>query len=220
MKNLLIIPLMLLCFKVSAQRVVYDKNHLNQVLANQAVRLSAEQAHQSNLKSIETSVKSINLNVASVVLIQDVIYRSLTEVREGLRDGLQVRNMAIYVSDVLKYSNQMMDQAKDEPYLLLFAEENMQWSKRRLLALTEEVNKLVLTGGKEVMMDYVKRDELLDMINHELILLRASVYRAYRAMHYAKQNGLLKSLNPYKNFIERDKDLVNEIFRNYNYLQR
>jgi hypothetical protein len=220
MKNLLIIPLMLLCFKVSAQRVVYDKNHLNQVLANQAVRLSAEQAHQSNLKSIETSVKSINLNVASVVLIQDVIYRSLTEVREGLRDGLQVRNMAIYVGDVLKYSNQMMDQAKDEPYLLLFAEENMQWSKRRLLALTEEVNKLVLTGDKEVMMDYVKRDELLDMINHELILLRASVYRAYRAMHYAKQNGLLKSLNPYKNFIERDKDLVNEIFRNYNYLQR
>lgn len=220
MKNLLIIPLMLLCSKVSAQRVVYDKNHLNQVLANQAVRLSAEQAHQSNLKSIETSVKSINLNVASVVLIQDVIYRSLTEVREGLRDGLQIKNMAIYVSDVLKYSNQMIDQAKDEPYLLLFAEENMQWSKRRLLALTEEVNKLVLTGGKEVMMDYVKRDELLDMINHELILLRASVYRAYRAMYYAKQNGLLKSLNPYKNFIERDKDLVNEIFRNYNYLQR
>lgn len=217
MKKLSALLLVFLSLNATAQ-YVFDKNHFNQVIANQAVRSAAEAVHQSNLKSIETSINTIRLNMGSVVLIQDVIYRSLTEVKEGLKDGLQVKNMSIYINDILTTSNKMVDQAKSEPYLLLFAEENLQWSKKRLLAISLEVQQLVLKGGKDVLMDYTKRDELLDMINNELIIMRASIYRAMRCMYYAKQNGLLRSLNPYKEFIDRDKSLVNEIILNYKHL--
>ena len=115
-----------------AQTIVFDEGHFRQVLDNQAVRTTAENIHQNNLGSIKNSINSINANVSSVVLVQDVIYRSLTEVNEGLKDGLMVKNMTCYVSDIIRNCNKMVDVAKDEPYLLLFAEKQLQWSKARV----------------------------------------------------------------------------------------
>lgn len=203
-----------------AQTIVFDEGHFRQVLDNQAVRTTAENIHQNNLGSIKNSINSINANVSSVVLVQDVIYRSLTEVNEGLKDGLMVKNMTGYVSDIIRNCNKMVDVAKDEPYLLLFAEKQLQWSKARVTDMVLEMNDFILKEGMDAMMDFSKRDYLLDKVNVELIILRASSYRALRSMHYAKMNGLLKSLNPYQGFINRDKGLVNEIIRNTNYLKK
>lgn len=214
--------LTLLCgFNVSiAQTVVFDQRHFEQVTENQIVRSAAEAGHQNNLNSIRNSINNINANMTSVVLIQDVMYRSLTEVNEALKDGLMFKNMTGYVSDIISNCNRMLVEAQGEPYLLLFAESQLQWSRARVTDMVLEMNDFILKEGMEAMMDYSKRDYLLDNINVELVLLRASTYRALRSMHYAKMNGLLKSLNPYQDFINRDRSLVNEIIRNTNYLKK
>lgn len=221
MKNFIVLLISILCLNtVYAQTVVHDKNHFQQVLANHSVRLAAEQVHQSNLKNIEQSIQNINLNLASVVLVQDVVYRSLTEVKEVLNDGLMVKNMGLYVSDILRHGNELKSIAESDPYLLLFAEESIQWSRARVISLVEEVSNFILKNGRDAMMDYSKRDYLLKIINQELILMRSALYKATRSMYYAKRNGLLKSLNPYQYYINRDKDLVNQIIRNTNYLKK
>lgn len=210
----------LLFYQAQAQRVVYDVNHHRQVMDNYASRFVAEQLHQNNLQAIATSVKNIELNFGSIVLMQDAIYRSLVEVNATLKQGILVKNMGVYISQILGYSNDMVSMAQDEPYLLLFAEEYSIHARGRVIDMANEVANLILQGGKGMMMDFTKRDELLKKVIDELIILRGASYGALNSMRFAKRNGVLKKLNPLQNYINRDKQLVNDIIFKYKYLQK
>ena len=45
-------------------------------------------------------------------------------------------------------------------------------------------------------------------------------YGAWRAMYWAKERGIIASLDPYANFINRDKAIVSRIIQNAKYLQQ
>ncbi len=221
MKNLIKYGLpFLIFFQVQGQTIVFDKNHNDQVWDNYRMRVTNETIHQNNLQVISTSIKNIELNLGAVFVIQDAVYRSLTEVNAGLKQGIMVKNMSQYTNDILKYSNEMVTMATNEPYLLLFAEAYSIHSRGRVIDMATEVSDIILKGGKELMMDFTKRDALLRKITDELVLLRGMSYGAMNAMKFAKQNGVLKKLNPLQNYINRDKQLVDEIIFKYKYIQK
>jgi len=220
MKYILLLIFIGLAVELKAQRVVFDKGHFNQVLENQAVRTSAELATDAELKSINKSVDDINFNIASVTLVHQAIFNSLNNVNHALKEGLVIKNMTTYVSDIVKYSNQLLDEGKTDPHLLLFAEKHVQWSRERITNLVLEVNDFITNEGVGALMDFSKRDWLINNVNTELLLLRASLYNANRSLHYARINGVLKSLNPYQGFINQDQQLLNEVIRNTNYLKK
>ena len=60
-------------------------------------------------------------------------------------------------------------------------------------------------------MDYEKRDALLRKIVLELRVMRALAYSMHRSMYYAKLRGILRSVNPYSEFINRDRRMVDDI---------
>lgn len=202
-----------------AQRVVFDRNHFNIVNENGAVRLAAENTHNNYLNTIRNRLDDINLNISSVVVVQALIHRSLTQVNQALKSGIALTQVAQISTEIIRESNAMIDIAGSEPYLLLFAEDVARQMKSRGINLVSEVSAFVLKEGSNVLMDYEKRDALLRKVILELKVMRALCYSMGRSMYWAKLNGILKTANPYRDFINQDTRMAQEIIRNYQLLK-
>lgn len=200
--------------------IIYDAKHLAIVGQNAAVRSAAEVTHNSYLSTIKERLDDINLNVSSVVLVQDMIHRTLTEVDQALRTGLTVRQIGQISTEIIHECDLMIQTARGAPHLLLFAEDVARQMKNRGVNLASEVSEFILKEGQNVLMDYEKRDALLRKIVLELRVMRALAYSMHRSMYWAKFNGIFRTLNPYGQFINQDKRLVDDIIYKINTLKQ
>lgn len=224
MKKLFRILLCLLPFSFNlstafAQEYVFDPSYFESVVANQAVRSSAEAAHNQYLGKINNNLDDINVNVGSVVLAQTIIYNGLADVNSALKDGLEVKYMGTITADMISYLNQALELAKAQPYLLLFATNMANEMKVRSVSLVTDVSAFVLKSGNNVLADYNGRDQLLRKVTQQLQILNSLAYGTWRAMYWTKERGLLASVNPWQNFINKDKFFVQQIIQKAKYLQ-
>ena len=203
-----------------AQRVVYDKKHLQSVSENAVVRQSAELTHNQYLEKIDQNLQNINANTSAVVTAQSIIYDGLSNVNSALKNGLMLRNMGMIITDLMSYANQMIQMARAEPYLLLFAEDFSRQMTLRSTRLVTDVSGFVLKEGSNVLADYNSRDQLVRRVCQELQLISSLVYGAWKAMYWAKQRGVFKSLNPFQEFIYQDRQYVEDIIRGAKYLKQ
>jgi hypothetical protein len=203
-----------------AQQYVIDYQHLVAVSQNAAVRSSAELTHDQFLGKINNNINDLNTNVGSVVLAQTMIYNGLSNVNSALKHGLAVKNIAFIVADMTGYIDQALAMANSEPYLLVFAGNIAADMRTRSLALVSDVSGFVLKEGNNVLADYNARDELLRKVITQLQILDGLAYGAWKAMYWAKERGLIASLNPFANFISQDTRIVGQIIQNAKYLHR
>ncbi|QPH38670.1 hypothetical protein [Pedobacter endophyticus] len=211
MKIFLGFVLIALQMQAVAQRVVFDRSHFNIVNENGAVRLAAENTYHSYLSAINNRLSDINVNLSAVVTVQSIILSSLTQVDQGLKSALAVRQIGSLVAEIAAESSEMTEMAKSDPHLLLFAEAVSRQLKDRGINLFSEVSAFVLKEGENVLMDFEKRDALLKKIALELRVIRALVFSMKKSMYWAKTNGVLRSLNPYQGFVNQDLRLGNDI---------
>jgi len=218
-----LILLFALCFSLSAlkaQEYVYDPMYCESVIVNAADRSAAETTHNHYLGQINNNVTTINTNVSSVVLAQTIIYNGLANVNSALKDGLAVKNLSVVIADMVNYLNQCLVMAKDRPELLLFAQNIGQQMQQRAVALVSDVSGYVLKEGDNVLADYNSRDQLLRKVTMQLQVIDGLAYGAYRAMYWAKERGIIASVNPYQAWINKDLSLGNQIIANAKYLKQ
>lgn len=204
----------------NAQQYVFDPQYFSSVVANGAVRSIAEETHNQYLGKIHNNIDDININVGSVVTAQTIIYNGLANVNSALKDGLAVKNMAIITNDMISYLNQALELAKAEPYLLLFASNIENEMKIKALGLVSDVSGYILKSGDNVLADYNSRDQLLRRVTQRLQILDGLAYGAWSAMYWAKERGLVASLDPFQSFINKDKFFVQQIIQNAKYLHQ
>lgn len=220
LKPAVLLMLCFLAFKVSqAQYIVLDPGHLEIVMENGLTREAAEKTHHNYLTTINQRLDDINLDVSSVVLVQNMIFNSLKNVDQGLKDGLTVKQMAAIILEITDQSEQMLSLARSNPALLLFAQDVAQQLKNRGINLVTAVSDFVLKEGDNVLMDYEKREQLLSKVILELRVMRALSYSMNKSMYWANQNGLMKYLNPYRNFMNQDMRLADDLILRYQFLK-
>lgn len=202
-----------------SQRIVFDSGHFGAVSENGIMRNAAELSHSDYQNKIVKSLEKINLNSAAVVAAQTMIYQGLSNVSAALKNGLMVKDMALTLNEVLSYSAQMVDLAKDDPILLLFSESMLHEMYNRGVALIGEVSSFVLNENQDFLMNYNARDELLKKIHVQLRILSGLSYGAWKAMYYAKMKGVFKTLNPFAAHLNQDRALVSQIISNAKYLK-
>jgi hypothetical protein len=211
MKNLLLLFICFGAIESYAQTVIFDREHFSIVNANAAVRNASEIGYHQTLNIIRQNTDDIILNSSSLALVQTMIVNSLTQINEGFKDAIQVRMIAETVLDISSISAEAFQLAGDNPILLLFVEEYTAQAKKRSLNLATEVSSLILKEGDNLLMNYNVRDELLDSVQKELQVILALVLAAKNSIYWAKTNGIIRSLNPYQAYINRDLGLINEI---------
>lgn len=213
--TLLLIALSSFSFGQSYGPIIHDRRHLAVINQNASARLLAEQTHHDMLRGVRGRIDDIQVNLTSMALVQQLIYRSLAEVDQALKSGRAARQISRLVQQIIAHSTKMLQAAKGEPWLLLFAERIAVELKERGLNLAIEVSDFVLGERKDVLMDYQTRDQLLRHIVLELKVIRALVFSMERSMYYAKAGGLLNAINPYRTFINKDKRKADDILRHY-----
>ncbi|MBB6107830.1 hypothetical protein SAMN05421821_101257 [Mucilaginibacter lappiensis] len=220
MRSLSIAVFLLIGFqRAGAQEYVIDYQHLVAVSQNSVVRSGAETTHDQYLGKINNNINNLNTNVGSVILAQTMIYNGLANVNSALKDGLAVKNMAVIIADMTGYINQALEMAKTEPYLLVFAGNITSEMRTRSLALVTDVSGYILKEGNNVLADYNSRDKLLRKVITQLQILDGLAYGTWKAMYWAKQRGMIASLNPFANFINQDTRIVDQIIQNAKYLK-
>jgi hypothetical protein len=218
-----ILFLLAFCFSLSAsqaQSIAFDPQHFTSVVENQAVRSSAESTHDQYLSKINDNVNTINTNASAVVLAQTMIYNGLANVNSALKDGLAVKNIAKITSDIIYYLGQAMELAKDDPILLLTTSKIQNEMGPKAVALVGDVSGYVLKSGDNVLADYNGRDELLRKVIQQLQILDGMAYGTWKTMYWAAERGLVKTLNPWQNFVNQDKTYAAQIIQNAKYLSK
>ncbi len=152
--------------------------------------------------------------------MQQKIYKGLSEVSAIMRNLLASKDITEIGSDIVRDTNKAISLAGNNPALLLFAEQGASEFKNRSIALAAEVSSFVTKGGADNLMDSGERAKLLNRIVSEMTILRGVAYGMYRAMFWAKQRGILQSLNPYAGYINIDTRIADDIIRNAKYLRQ
>jgi len=202
-----------------AQRIVFDRQHFAIVGENNAVRLSAELRHQSDLREIASKLKQIQLNLTGVILTEQLIYASLSQVENGLKSTYALRQIGELSMEIIAESKSVLEEASASPALLLFAQASCGKLKDRGIKLVQQVSAVVIKEGENLLMDYASRDALLKKISLELKTIRALLYSIKKCMYWAKVNGMLKTVNPFQGFINTDKRMVENLLLNYKTLK-
>ncbi|MGY3212435.1 hypothetical protein [Mucilaginibacter sp. HD30] len=202
-----------------AQQLVIDVQHFVAVSENAAVRTGAEATHEQYLSKINHNIDNLNTNMGSVVLAQSMICQALSNVNSALKNGLEVKYMAVIIGDMGNYMAQAMEMAREEPWLLLFAEKISAEMRAKSLALVNDVSGYILKEGSNILSDYNSRDQLLHDVTRRLQVLNGLAYGAWKAMYWARQRGIIAALNPFQNYINRDKAIVAQIIQNARYLR-
>lgn len=214
---ILLLPMKL--FGQSPMTFIYDADHLKTIHENAAIRYSSEQYHISQLQSTKKSVDDISTNLSGVALVQGVIHNSLTQVDQALKSSRAVLYVYRITDDIYSLSAQLFQQAQQQPWLLLFAEDISGSLKDRSVKLALEVSDFILKEGSNTLMNHEKRDFLIRKITIELQVIRALIFSIHRSMHWTKINGMYRSLNPYANFINTDRQKAQQIIRMYHLLK-
>src|SRR5690606_35213387 len=133
---------------------------------------------------------------------------------------LTIKDIANISLDFVHDVEEAMNIARGNSVLMLIAEEGAREYKTRTTNLSAEDNAIVLKGGKHNLMNAGERAKLLNRIRTELTILRGVAFGMHRSMYWAKQRGILNSLNPYAGFINIDKQIADDIIRNSRLLKR
>ncbi|MBN3581083.1 hypothetical protein JYB64_01710 [Algoriphagus aestuarii] len=220
MKKLLFFLMCLAGFRANSQTVVFDQNHFTIVNANAAMRNVSEIGYHQTLDFIKQNTDDIIVNSSSLAMVQTMIVKSLTQVNEGFKDAIQVKMIGETVLDIKSISTEAFELAYDNPLLFLFVEEYTAQAKSRSINLAAEVSSLILKEGDNLLINYNVRDELLDTVQKELQVIRALMLSAKNSIYWAKANGVIRSLNPYQSYVNKDLGLINEIIIKQKTLKR
>lgn len=200
--------------------MVFDPQHFVVVMENQAMRMAAEGTHQQYLGKINDNVNTINTNTATVVAAHLLIYNALANVNSALKDGLMVRNIGATTADIIYYLDQAMLLGKDDPLLFMVAMRIQNEFGPKVSALVSDISGFILKEGGNVLADYNGRDQLLRRVVQQLSILDGMAYGAWKAMYWAKARGVLKTLNPFQSFINKDRAFAAQIIQNAQYLNK
>ncbi len=189
----------------------FDQNHYVMVSLNQLSRMSAEKTLTRQTSEILDNTKRENNSFTQLLLARELVYKSLTEVNEAVKDGLQVKRLAVLLADIVDEAIRIEKLVAEDPDLLLFAQKATKGVRLQAVDLYHEVNTFLLKGGVGALMNYNTRDELLRSVTIRLQLLRGSLFGLYRSLYWTKLRGSWKTLNPFSHWVNQDRLIIHQI---------
>lgn len=219
MKHFQLIVFLILSGSSFGQTVYVDPAVSAATTAHSVIIDTQLKATNERLTLIERGQLAITGNLTIVNSMQDKIYKGLSEVSSILTNLSNVQEIARMATAISGDLNDVLEIAKENPALLLFAERNAVLFQQRATSLALEVSSFVLKGGENNLMDAGERSKLINQILTEMVILRSHTYGMYRAMYFAQMKGFVKALNPFQGYINVDIQLAQDIARNSKNLQ-
>src|SRR5690606_12382827 len=139
---------------------------------------------------------------------------------KALENSIQVKQILRLLSSVLAEGAEVLLIAKNDPSLLLFAEQYVRQAWEKGVALVNQLSSFVLQDGDNILINDNVRDELLTAILKNLREIYGQLLTINQSMYWTKIHGKLKKLNPYQDYINQDAALVERILSGRTILKR
>lgn len=195
---------------VCAQTLTVDPAVSAAIATNAGVINGQMNTTNNKLDLIQKGQLAVSDQLIIVNDLQNKIYQGLSQVAAVINNITTVKEIAECGSDIAQDVEASVTLAKSDPVLLLFAEQGARDFKTRAATLAADVSAFVLKGGTN-MMDSGERGKLLNHIADEMRILRGIAYGMYRAMYWAKINGVFRSLNPWSVWQNQDTRIANDV---------
>jgi len=166
----------------------------------------------ANLSAIAAGQAGVMLELEAANSLQKKVLRGLTEISGTLSNAMAVKEISDAVVDVFAEMSEAVRIAAANPAYAAFASQSASELRMRALAMAGEVGR-VLTGGEANMMDAGERQKLLNYINTEVRLMAATAYGVRHSIEWARRKGLWNSLGPFAEWVNRDRQIMDDILR-------
>lgn len=171
--------------------------------------------NQATVTANETANKTLLEKLKNVYRTLQNRYSLLGTAINAANIGLQAEPM---VNSIISSQSQLYGLAQQNPAIIPLALQTEIDFAQKSELLVDYMAGLILSIGDVNQMKSSDRKLLFDYVISELSNIQDLSNNLVRSVHYANLSSLLKSLNPFQNFVSQDTHLVNDIITNAKYL--
>lgn len=223
-KNYKFLPLVLLVFLISQKAscqygVGFDATRFGLVNSNFAARLVGEATAQSSAEKIKKNFDKINENYAKLIVAKTLVDDALGNVNSALKNALAVKEINVTLIDILSNSQKLLSLGAKYPLYSPITKVYMENAYMQALALEKDITNIALKGKENnIIMNYNYRDQIVRDVFIRLRLINADLQLACRSIEQAASLGFLRGATPFGGWIDKDKQIVEQIINQAKYL--
>ena len=188
---------------VDASKSEYDLQ--SEARNRQAVTTANEQQNKTMLARLKNKYRALQER-----------YAVLGTVLSAANIGLQATPM---VNNIIANQTAIYQLARDNPLLVGTAYQTEIEFAGKARSLVNYLVGLTASIGAANQMKASDRKMLFDFILLELGTIQELSARLVNTMYYHNTAGVLRSLNPFQDYVDQDKQIISEIFQNAKYLK-
>ena len=198
----------------SYYETVINSSLLAHISANHVTREASLANFNSIFKKQKEFYEESNKKIVQVVAIHEKIYLKLYNINSLFSQSKQIKYIKDYVFSVIGNLRKMNKLAVENPQYSFWIKKETDQVYSKVLSIIEE-RKAFLTEDRKRLMDSADRDALLDRIYMKLRLLNVSILNVINIIEFNKSRAYIYSIPVFNNFVEHDKQLVEEIMQKY-----
>lgn len=206
--------LLFLPFGLNAQNIYFDP------VTTIALKTYSDNLKKKQNQTIEqqTKLQQAQAWVASQMAwantIQDKVHKGLREVSGTVQNGVQVMNIYNSIDRCVTYSTQLSNIVSQYPEYAVFGVAATQKTYQEVLNLTTEISDILASGDLNLA-TAGDRKKVLSQLDHRIKMLRIYILGIKMKIEHAIYIGFWKSINPFQQYINTDKDIVQNIMYTY-----
>jgi hypothetical protein len=211
-----------LCFSLSAfsQQSTIDVVGMHQLI-DQSKDEHTQQVNARNNQATVTANEQSNLTL--LVKLKNM-YRTLQQRYNTLGTAINIADIGIYatpmVEQIVKFQGQIVQLAEKNPAGAALGLATEIEFAEKAEAMVGYITGLTLSIGDVNQMKASDRKLLFDYVIQQLSQIQELSGNLVNTLTYSNLSTLLRSINPFQNFIDMDKSMAESIIQNAKYLKQ
>lgn len=199
----------------SYYETVINSSLLAHISANHVTREASLANFNSIFKKQKDFYEESNKKIVQVVAIHEKIYQNLYNINSLFKQSKQLKYIGIYLGNVFENVQKMRQIAIENPQYAFWVKKETDEVINKATALSDEIYTLIQKKDRKRLMDSADRDALLDRVYMKVRLLNVSILNVINMIEFNKSRAYIYSIPIFNNFVEHDKQLVEEIMQKY-----
>jgi len=221
MKRLIIlIVFCTIVLKLSAQQSTLDIAGIHQLIT-QSQDENKLQVKAKNRQAANTANEEANLTLLAKL---KNTYRTLQERYNSLGTAINIAQIGIYatpmVEQIVSYQKQIVSLTEKNPVLVVLGLQTAIEFAEKAKSLAGYVAGLSLSIGDVNQMKASDRKMLFDYVITELSTIQELSGNLVETLQTSSLNSILRSINPFQNFVDKDETVAEDIILNAKYLKQ
>lgn len=166
---------------------------------------------QDKLQKAQTFISA---QVTLVKKVQDKVYKGLSEAGGTIQNAIQVKNIGEETKQCVEYSKSISQLVERHPQYAIFGAKATQRCYEQTLKIANEMSN-ILADGETNLATAGDRYRVLDNIEHQVRMLKIYLISVQLALENAEYAGFWRSINPFQDYIDTDKDIIQNIMQKF-----